>query len=238
MKASIFFIISLFLTFTVLGQEEIDSLESFKVPVKTFSGISLTADIGKLGMAQLVDYEDKRAFTAHMEFFGKFQISAEYGQATISPVEAFKNVAYRVEGDYMRFGADYVIQLKTKNFLSFGVRRSMGSYSDFGTITIVSDSDLSADYQRSFARNDLSADWWEVVISTETKLTNDFTGKEMNTLQKLLDNFYFGLHYRLRFALNYDPQQGIDTYTIPGYGRTFDNSVPVVSLYLRYRLGF
>ncbi|MEL7148377.1 MAG: DUF6048 family protein [Bacteroidota bacterium] len=239
MKIFIFFTISILWSLSAMSQEDESSVDTTLLQQPGFfSGISVTADIGKLGLAQLVEFEDKKAFTAHLEFFGKFQLSAEYGMGTIAPIEAFENVAYSVEGDYTRLGADYITNIKLKNFISFGVRRAMSNYSDKGTVTIVSGSDLSNDYQRSFARSNLSANWWEVVISSETKLTRDFTGKEMNALQKVLDNFYFGLHYRLKFALDYDPQEGIDTYTIPGYGRTFDRTVPAVSLYLRYRLGF
>ena len=254
MRRFIFFIISILCGANVIAQETesdapADSLtvsteqveaDTLITPKRIFSGISVTADIGKLGLGQLVNYEDKQAFSAHLLFMEKIQLSAEYGRGTISPVEAFKNVVYQVEGDYMRFGIDYVTRLKTKNFLSLGLRRASGTYSDMGTITVFSASDLSEDYVRTFSRADQTANWWEIVISSETKLTDDFTGKEdqMNILHKLLDNFYFGLHFRVRFALDYQVQEGVDTYTIPGYGRTFDNSVPAVSLYLRYRLGF
>ena len=240
MKASIFFIISMLLHIAALGQETDAVADTVKAPAKFFSGVSVTADIGKPGLAQIAGFEDKLAFSAHLEFMGYLQLSAEYGRATMVPEEPFQNVAYRVEGDYIGLGVDYVTQIKTKNFLSVGIRRMTGNYSDLGTVTIESNSMLSDDYQRTFARNDLSANWWEFVVSSETKLIEDFTGKrdEMNTIHKVLDNFYFGLHFRLRFALDYVAQEGIDTYTIPGYGRTFDNSVPAVNLYLRYRLGF
>ena len=185
MRRFIFFIISILYGATVIAQEiesdaPADSLavsteqveaDTLKTPKRIFSGISVTADIGKLGLGQLVNYEDKQAFSAHLLFMEKIQLSAEYGRGTISPVEAFKNVVYQVEGDYMRFGIDYVTRLKTKNFLSLGLRRASGTYSDMGTITVFSASDLSEDYVRTFSRADQTANWWEIVISSETKLT-------------------------------------------------------------------
>lgn len=238
MKRFIFFIFSLLIVSHAYSQEEDSISDTLKSKKKFFSGITLLADIGKPGLAQLVDYENKQAFSAHLIFFDHFIVSGEYGSGEINPAEAFDNVTYNSEGSFLRYGLDYQVVIKTQNFLSLGFRKANAEYSDKGIVFIQSASDLSDDYRRTFSRNNLSANWWEIVLGSETKLTPFKSTEEMNFLNKLLDNFYLGLTFRLRFMLNYEQQEGIDTYTIPGYGRTFDNSTPAVNLFLKYRVNF
>lgn len=237
MKRFTFFIFSLLIAAQVFGQDESVS-DTLKPKKKVFSGLALLADIGKPGLAQLVDYENKLAFSAHLFFFDHFILSGEFGTGEISPEQAFNNVSYTSDGNFFRYGVDYQVVIKTENYLSIGFRRANADYSDQGSVFIQSASVLSEDYLRTFSRNSLSADWWEVVLGSETKLTPTKSKEEMNIVNKLLDNFYFGLTYRLRFNLNYQQQEGIGTYTIPGYGRTFDDSTPAVNLYLKYRIKF
>ncbi|MEL6562280.1 MAG: DUF6048 family protein [Bacteroidota bacterium] len=238
MKRFIFFIFSLLIASLALGQEADSAADTLSPKKKVLSGFTILADAGKPGLAQLVDYENKLAFSAHLIFFDHFVLSGEYGTGEISPEQAFDNVNYTSDGNFFRYGIDYQVVIKTKNYLSIGFRRANADYSDQGSVFIQSASVLSDDYLRTFSRNSLSANWWEVVLGSETKLTPIKSKEEMNIIDKLLDNFYFGLTYRLRFNLNYQQQEGIDTYTIPGYGRTFDNSTPAVNLFLKYRIKF
>lgn len=238
MKTFIFFIISILIASVSFGQAEGNPNDSSKVKRSLLSGISITADIGKLGLGQLVAYEDKKAFSAHILFFDRFQISGEYGQGIITPEDAFDNINYRSEGNFLRFGIDYSIKVKSKNFISLGIRKATAEYSDQGTVVIISNSDLSEDYIRTFSRNSLSANWWEFVIVSETKLTPINTDDKKTAFKSFMDNFYFGLNFRIRFLLDYPVQEGIDTYTIPGYGRTFDKSTPAVNLFLKYSIDF
>ncbi|MGB3467890.1 MAG: DUF6048 family protein [Cyclobacteriaceae bacterium] len=212
--------------------------DSVKVKAPLLSGISLTADIGKLITGQLSEFEDKEAYSFHILLLDKIRVSAEYGEGTITPLDAFQNVDYRSEGYFYNYGLSYVVSPKLNNYISLGVRRGQAEYSDEGIITIISDSELSGDYRRSFNRESLSATWYEFIISSETRLFKEKSSRKKNAFNNLLGNFYLGTNFRLRFSLDYESQDNPDIYTIPGYGRTFDKTVPVVNLFLKYRIGF
>lgn len=219
------------------GQAESNE-DSVVVKPAFLSAVSVSADIGKLITGRLSGFEDKEVYSVHVNFLDKLRLSAEYGRATITPADAFRNIEYRTEGIFYNYGLSYVISPKAGNYLSIGVRKSEGEYKDNGTVIIISDSDLSGDYTRTFSRPLQKASWYEIVLSSETRVFKEKTSRKNNALNNFLDNFYLGTNFRLRFALDYVAQNDPDTYAIPGYGRTFDNTVPVINLFLKYKIGF
>ncbi len=230
------------IVFNTLGQEltlEITDTVEIKTKKKIFSGISITADIGKLIVGQTLDFEDKWAFSGHLLFLDHLQLSTEIGSGTINPENAFENVFYTVSGNFSRFGVDYVTEIKGNSNISFGLRRGSAKYEDSGTITIPSESSLSNDFRRSFDRPELEANWWELVLISETKFSKKIKKGNRNPLYLFAKNIYYGLNFRLKFNLDYPVQDDvIDTYTIPGYGRTFDKTSPAINLFIKYKLGF
>jgi len=239
MKKYIFFIISCFWASFCLAQEtEVADTTLSNNTRQIFSGFSFSLDVGKLAIGQIANFEDKLAFSGHLLFFGSLQISGEYGRGTINPNDAFENVAYEVDGNYNRFGLDYVKTIKTNNVLAIGFRYGSANFSDRGTIFIPSNSNLSSDFQDTFGRPNQEANWWEFIVSSETKFYKKQLKEDSNLLQKFASNIFIGINYRLRFNLKYEVQEDlIDIYTIPGYGRTFDRSTPAINLFIKYRIG-
>lgn len=181
----------------------------------------LVIDYGKL-ITLASDFESKYEAEFGLIVFSRANISIEYGQGTLDPKKAYKNADfYTIEGNYFRFGADYIYPLNPENMLSIGGRYCMGNYSDKGNFLI--GSLLWPKYEEGFGSDDMEANWVELVFSSETMM---------------IKNTFLGLKLRLRYMLEFDTREDIPVYSVPGYGRTFDKTVPVVNLYVKYRLPF
>lgn len=165
------------------------------------------------------DFEKKNEGGVNLIFKEKIQIGLELGTGNIEPQNALKNVDYTVEGTYYRFGVDYIKQINPDSRLALGLRYGQSNFDDQGVIRLTSPSMLFDDFNDPFERMSLRADWLEVVLTTESRF---------------IGNLYIGGTFRLRILNDYDEQTPIDVFTIPGYGRTFDNSIPVINLFLKY----
>ncbi|WP_420581154.1 DUF6048 family protein [Reichenbachiella sp.] len=184
------------------------------------SSIAVSVDYGKLA-AQFLKTESKFEFGGQLEFKDRIVVIGEYGFSTLTPHGAYQNTEYTSEGNYYRIGLGYKIDFKAKNNLYFSARYARAGFKDKGTLNITSASGLYDNLLQPFVRDNLSAQWFEVVMSSETKLWK---------------GLYAGFHLRLRIMDKYDKQEPLDVYTIPGYGRTFDKTIPAVNLYLKYAL--
>lgn len=192
-----------------------DSLNIFR------SGIQFYVDYGKL-LTYFSQYESKLEGGAGVVVLKRFLFNAEYGTAVLEPAETFKNVSeYKAEGDYYRLGLDYIFALNENNFLNLGARYAMCNYSDEGVFLI--GSELWEEYQGAFGSNNLQATWGEIVMTSETRLS---------------DRFFLGIKARLRLLIDSDERQDIPVYAIPGYGRYFDKSIPALNFHLKYKIDF
>ncbi len=165
------------------------------------------------------DFEKKNEGGVNFIFKEKIQLGLEFGTGNIKPQNSLKNVDYTVEGTYYRFGVDYIKQINPDSRLGLGLRFGLSNFDDQGAIRLTSPSMLFDDFNDPFERMSLRADWLEVVLTTESRF---------------IGNLYIGGTFRVRMMNSYDEQTPIDVYTIPGYGRTFDNSLPVINLFLKY----
>lgn len=183
-----------------------------------FSAISVLADYGKLA-GLLMESESKYEFGMQIEFGNKFFIVGEYGYGSLNPNNAYKNADYQSEGQYYRVGLGYKIDFNPKNNMFFSLRYGASQFSDRGNIFIESPTQVFEPFIDEFERSALSASWYEIVMSSEVKV---------------LKGLFAGFHARLRILNEYEEQTPLDTYSIPGYGRTIDESIPAFNLYLKY----
>jgi hypothetical protein len=204
---------SLFLlAFTLEAQES--KKDSF------FTGVDISLDVLKLSSLAL-PYELKLEGGAKVVLFNHLGLAYEHGYGKLEPERAIKNGTYTSEGTYFRAGADYIFALDPKNSLYLGIRYGQSQFDDRGTIEITGQ--IEDDLNASFERTGLSADWYEVLLGTESEV---------------LRRFYVGAMLRLRILGSYDAFEPIDVYAIPGYGRTFDQTIPAGNIYVKYRLSF
>lgn len=192
---------------------------------RKFLTIGPYIDISKL-LTIPADFETKYEGGLELRFSERFSIYAEAGSATTSPKQAYTNGTYESTGTYYRLGLGYVGPLDLEHDIGISFRYGSATYDEDGRVFISSPSGGQADLVQSISRKGLTAQWWEVVLYSDRKLLENS------------DLLWLGLNLRLRILDSYDTQEAPDTYAIPGYGRTFDKSIPAVNFFLKIKIWF
>lgn len=178
---------------------------------------SLYLDYGKL-LTIPVDFETKYEGGLELLFMERFPLIVEVGQATLTPEGAYSNGTYESEGIYYRIGTGYYSQFLPKNKIGLTLRYAASTFTETGRIFIESPSGSQDDFIQNIKREDLKASWYEIVVYSDRKLSELFS---------------IGLNLRLRILESYDEQEGVDVYSIPGYGRSFDKTIPAANFFLK-----
>ena len=186
------------------------------------SALAMYFDYPKL-FSFFTEYEIKAEVGLQMQLFKHIILSTELGRGRIQPTNFYKNANYEVSGSYVRLGVVYTKPLGAKSRLNFGFNYGSSFFNDKGNIEIESPSGLFNSFEEPFKRTGLNGDWFEVTFGTESHL-----GK----------NLYLGFLGRLRILNDYDSFEDLDVFAIPGYGRTFDKSIPALNMYIKYRIQF
>ncbi len=148
-------------------------------------------------------------------------INLEFGYGEKMPEEHYRNADYKVSGLYGRAGLSYHHPFNPGTNFIIGARYGLSNYQDEATFSI--ESSLWNPYVDSFKRTDLSARWVEFILGSESK----FKG-----------NFYFGFIFRFRALISHDNFSPLEVFSIPGYGRTIDKTIPALNLYIKYMINF
>lgn len=217
-KRALPFIFSLIAAVVSFGQSQ--EVKEDSVVYKRPFAPSLYLDYGKL---LLLPSEFEQKIEGGFEFllYEHFPIIAEVGMATLTPEGAYSNGVYESEGMYWRVGTGYVNQFLPKNKIGLTLRYGTASFSESGRISLESPSGAQGNYIYTIDRKDLTASWYEVVVYSDRHLTDLFT---------------IGVNLRLRILASYDEKTPIDVYAIPGYGRTFDKTIPAMNFFLKITL--
>lgn len=184
------------------------------------SGIEIGVDYLKFA-SLLLDFETKYEGTFGLIFKNQYRVSLEGGRGILTPERAYQNAFYEAEGNYGRLGLDLIIPFDTINSIFFGVKYGISQFSDVATFEI--ENALGFRETINYARDNLSANWYELVFGSETAIRR---------------NLYAGGILRLRILGRADRFDPIDIYNIPGYGRVFDKTIPAFNLFLKYKIGF
>lgn len=197
---------------------------------KFISGLELAIDYGKL-MTLWTQFESKYEAGINVRFFERIVLAGEAGYDELNPLKAYDNaVYYTVRGYYARLGLDYYTSYNPKSFYYGGVRYGMSMFEDEGAFLI--DSEYWEDYEEEFGSTDITASWGEIILGTETYLKLSKKNPD-DPRSKLL----LGWKFRLRILMDFENREEPRIYSIPGYGRTFDKSVPAINFYIKYRFG-
>lgn len=205
-------------------RKELKALEdSLKKLDRTFiRDFGVYVDYGKF-IGFVADFEQKNEVGARLTFGNNIFIGAEYGWGTVDPRDAYENTNYQVTGSYMRLMAGAIKSITAKTNIGLGVAYASGTYEDMGTPQIESPSGLFEIELDPFLRENIKASWYELNLISESQLAR---------------NLYLGLTLRFRIMGSYDQQEPLDIFTLPGYGRTFDKTLPAANLFIRYQFGF
>ncbi len=211
MKLSLIFIFSLIAS---VAPGQTDTLKS------SSTSLEFAVDYGKI-LTIPSKFETKFEGSIGLKFQRKYELLGEIGYADLQPQDAILNGTYQSKGVYYRIGLAFGGEILPKNFLSFGVLYGTSSFEDNGTVVIRST--IWEDFNEYFERTGLSANWIEFVMITEQHVNNSLS---------------LGAKFRLRkltyFINDYNPE----VISIPGYGKAFNNSIPVINLYAKLRLDF
>ncbi len=190
----------------------------------TYFAIYLSIDYGKL-FTTLAQFENKYEFNIGIQFLKHLRATADIGYGDLAPPNAINNGSYNSVGNYYRLGFDYMFTIAPKTSLSFGGMYALATFKDQGTVEIISE--LWPTLSQRFERTNLTANWAEFVITSEAPVLNRDSG--------FLSHIYWGIKFRLRFIIEKPMPENFDVYAIPGYGRTFNDMVPVGNLFVSYK---
>jgi len=203
-----------------------DSLQVEKPNERSFS-ILLATDYGKLATTA-AKLDTRYEFNIGIQFTQHIRLIADYGYAQLAPSNAIENGNYTSTGNYYRAGLEYIINIVPKTYLSFGGMYANSTFTDEGTIEIKSE--IWPSLNENFVRDGFSANWAEFVLTSETTIFNRDKG--------FVSNLYWGIKFRLRFMIEKPTPEQFDIYAIPGFGRTFNNIVPAVNLFVAYKMNW
>lgn len=211
--------------------ETVSTIESDSIAPKVvypfLKEVGIVLDYGKV-FGYLSGFEKKNEIGLSLNIKKSFIFLAEAGYSILNPNDSYVNAEYEVKGMYFRLGGGVTKTIKSENNISFSIRYASANFEDSGIASVTSASGIFDSYEQSFSRQSMSASWYEFVLGSEKRIRP----KDENEKAKL----YMGFYFRIRVMNKYDIQAPFDVFSIPGYGRTFDNTVPALNLYLRYVL--
>ncbi|MBK6263561.1 hypothetical protein JKA74_00825 [Marivirga sp. S37H4] len=175
----------------------------------------------------LLDESEKWEAAVNFKFYERVSLVGEYGLATLTPDDAYKNADYSSKGDYFRIGTDYHLTVTPGNYLLLGIRYSQAQFDE--SIHFSIENPIFPNENDEVDRTNLSAQWFEFVINSEKEVKRVF-GKDIKDFMSI------GFRLRLKSFLEYEDFEKIDTKRIPGYGMTNTSLNPEINLYLKFRL--
>lgn len=207
-----------------------ESVPEVIVPKRPVSGAELYIDYGKLA-ALVLPQENKLEWGLHLRFYERLVLAGEFGRAMLEPNAPYENtVFYRIEGNWNRLGLDYYTSLDPKNFYYAGFRYGLSRFSDQGEVLVSGDPDNQA--SRTFGSDNMNASWLELLVGSEMRLS--LIGSKS---EDPVHGLFLGWKFRFRVLLDMENREEYPVFAIPGYGRTFDKTIPALNLYLKYRFG-
>lgn len=181
------------------------------------SGLGIIIDYGKL-LTYTTDFESKLALGLSYTHKSNLSLMLTAGIAELNPKTAYENGEFYAKGMFGTAGINYLLPIDQTNSLYIGGAYGVSKYEDKYTYAI--GSSIWPDFEQSVSHKDLMASWASLVIGSEHKMK--------------IKHLTLGGNFQLRYLLEYDEQSPIDTYAIPGYGRTTDNTVPAINLYIKF----
>lgn len=213
-----------------MPQEDIVAARDSLNKNRLLSGVELKIDYGKL-MTLWTAFESKYEGGVNIRFYERFVLATEFGYAELNPLKAYDNALYyTVTGTYGRVGLDYYTAYNPGNFYYAGLRYATSNFKDEGMFLF--ESEYWEDYEEGFGSENITAAWIELVVGTETFLK---IGKQAKL--KPTSRLLWGWSARLRILTDFENRAEPRIYSIPGYGRTFNNLTPALNFYVKYRLG-
>lgn len=135
--------------------------------------------------------------------FGRYYLALDYGSSSYK--DSLDNGYYSNDGRYIRLGVDVNFLLKDpdKNMVFFGFRYGRSSFSE--QLTYEFTADEFGPVLKEISNPNASAGWGELITGLRVKVWNPI---------------WMGYTARLKFLPGVKGNPEMETYDIPGYGRT------------------
>ena len=193
-----------------------DSLKRIQKP----TGLRLGTDLIALGKTVFGSPLSGWELNADMDF-GRYYLAVDYG--SWSRKDSLENGYYANDGRYFRVGVDVNMLLKDpdKNMVFFGFRYGRSAYSEQLNYEFTTD-DFGTT-QKELSNPDVTAQWGELTGGLRVKIWK---------------YIWMGYTARMKFLPSVKNNPELETYDIPGYGKTFKNVYWGFNYQIFYRIPF
>jgi hypothetical protein len=208
------FIFSLLIVFSWLG---------LNAQKQDWNGITIGADLSRLAVPFIDSTRFGWEFSGDYEIINDLFLIAEIGSETTNLNTRMYD--YKLSGGYTRIGVDYNfmkhIAAESSDKMYIGIRYGFTTfYHQAENIEVWND--FWGDFTGGKAEKKwLTANWFEVVTGMRTQLFN---------------NFYLGWSVRMRIKLGVGNDATMSPYTIPGFGKTWNNTSVGLNYSLYYKI--
>ena len=175
--------------------------------------MGVAVDYGRLAMNSFTKDADRYAGSLHILFRKNIQLSGTLGYQKLTQACSMGNKSgYTVVGYYGNVGLDYFVFYNPRDNLYAGLRYGRSRFKN-STIPTSPTEKVS------------TATWWELNIGSEHQLFSSF-------------GLYVGLIGHLKGLGSFETFEPATNYVVPGYGRSVQNVVPSITLYIKYQIYF
>lgn len=175
--------------------------------------MGIAVDYGRLAMNLFTKDASRYAGSLCILFRKNIQLSGALGYQKLTQACSMGNKSgYTVVGYYGNVGLNYFVFYNPRDNLYAGLRYGR---SRFKNSTIPT----------SLTEKISIATWWELNIGSEHQLFSNF-------------GLYIGLIGHLKGLGSFEPFEPATNYVVPGYGRSVQNVVPSITLYIKYQISF
>ncbi|MEM9326215.1 MAG: DUF6048 family protein [Bacteroidota bacterium] len=208
------------------------------IPKRPFN-IGIHVDYGKI-LTLPFPFEYKVEGGLTLEFLERIELVGELGYWEKDARRAIDNGTYTSTGMYLRAGAGFIVPFNQPGSqIGLGFRYGISNFSDEGRYEISETGGLIEPFASSFSRDNLSATWMSGVLTSMSslKIRKALPDARINRVFKI------GLMLRYRFLIGWDrrlsPDDPIDVFTIPGFGRTLSQRNLALNAFIRiYPFGY
>jgi hypothetical protein len=193
-----------------------DSLKRIQKPTGVRIGTDLIA-IGKtIFDSPLTGWE----LNADVDF-GRYYLALDYGSSSLK--DSLDNGYYSNDGRYLRVGVDVNFLLKDpdKNMVFVGFRYGRSSFNEHLSYEFTADE--FGPVQKELSNPNASAGWGELITGLRVKIWKPI---------------WMGYTARLKFLPGVKGNPELETYDIPGYGRTSKATYWGFNYQIFYRIPF
>jgi|694.fasta_scaffold78506_2 hypothetical protein len=179
--------------------------------------IGMAVDYGRLAMNLFTQKERRYAGNLSILFRKNIQLSGTLGyQKFAQECRMGNKSSYIAAGYYGNVGLDYFVFYTPRNNLYAGLRYGRSSFKNSTT---------HASFAKQVIRQNLTASWWELAIGSEHQLFSNL-------------GLYTGFLIHLKGLGSFEAFAPAANYVVPGYGRSVQNVVPSLTLYVKYQVSF